>query len=154
MSTGPCIQSVVDDLAMRGIKLPQGRVFLNRFGDPPALSRSLIALIRAGGKRAGTSLLWTHQHEGDPVPAPGDIGIVLDDSEKPALITRVTSVDVRPFNQVTAEFAALEGEGDLSLAWWRNAHWLFFSRECASIGREPNDSMPIVCAGFELLHSL
>ncbi|MFZ4575772.1 MAG: ASCH domain-containing protein [Phycisphaerales bacterium] len=154
MSTGPSVQSVVDDLAARGIKLPEGRVFLDRFGDSPELSRSLIALIRGGGKRAGASLLWSHEHEGDPVPAAGDIGIVLDDADEPALVTRVTSVEVRPFDQVTPEFAALEGEGDLSLSWWREAHWRFFSRECAAIGRVPEESMPVVCAAFEVLRVL
>jgi len=154
MSTGPSIQSVLDDLATRGINLPEGRIFLDRFGDSPELSRSLIALIRGGGKRAGASLLWGHEHEGDPVPAVGDVGIVLDDSDEPALVTRVTSVEVCPFDQVTPEFASLEGEGDLSLSWWRHAHWLFFSRECAAIGRVPDESMPVVCAAFEVLHVL
>jgi uncharacterized protein YhfF len=154
VSTGPSIQSVVDDLATRGINLPEGRIFLDRFGDSPELSRSLIALIRGGGKRAGASLLWSHEHEGDPVPAVGDVGIVLDDSDEPALVTRVTSVEVRPFHQVTPEFASLEGEGDLSLSWWRNTHWLFFSRECVAIGRVPDESMPVVCAAFEVLHVL
>ncbi len=158
MATVPSIQSVVNDLAARGINLPaglpEGRIFLDRFGDSPELSRSLIALIRAGGKRAGASLLWGHEHDGEPVPAVGDIGIVLDDTDEPALVTRVTSVEVCPFDQVTPEFAALEGEGDLSLSWWRDAHWAFFSRECAAIGRVPHESMPVVCAAFEVLHVL
>ncbi len=154
MSAGPSIQSVAAELAARGINLPEGRVFLDRFGDSPELSRSLIALIRGGGKRAGASLLWSHEHESDPVPAVGDIGIVLDDADEPAPVTRVTRVDVCPFDQVTPEFAALEGEGDLSLAWWRDAHWRFFSRECAAIGRVPDGSMPVVCAAFEVLHML
>jgi uncharacterized protein YhfF len=154
VSTGPNIQRVVDELATRGLDLPEGRVSLDRFGDSPELSRSLIALIRSGGKRAGASLLWSHEHEGDPVPEVGDIGIVLDDADEPALVTRVTSVVVCPFDQVTPEFAAREGEGDLSLAWWREAHWRFFSRECAAIGRVPDTSMPVVCAAFEVLHVL
>jgi uncharacterized protein YhfF len=152
--TGPSIQSVVDDLTARGIKLPEGRIFLDRFGDSPELSRSLIALIRGGGKRAGASLLWSHEHERDPVPSVGDIGIVLDDADLPVLVTRVTSVEVCAFDRVTAEFAAMEGEGDLSLAWWRTAHWRFFSRECAAIGRAPAPTMPVVCAAFDVLHSL
>lgn len=48
-------------------------------------------------------------------------------------------------------YAAREGEGDGSLAYWRESHWAFFSRECARIGREPAPDMPVVCAEFELL---
>jgi uncharacterized protein YhfF len=55
------------------------------------------------------------------------------------------------FDQVTAEYAAIEGEGDGSLEYWRDAHWRFFSRECARLGREPTTDMLVVCAVFELL---
>lgn len=60
-------------------------------------------------------------------------------------------IDVLPFNQVGAEYAALEGEGDGSLAYWRRAHWRFFSRECRRIGREPSEDMPLVCSALERL---
>jgi uncharacterized protein YhfF len=148
------IRNVADELSARGITLPEGRIFLDRFGDSPELSQSLIDLIRTGSKRAGASLLWGHEHEGEPVPSVGDIGIVLDHLDQPTLVTRVTSVEVCEFEQVTEKFAALEGEGDLSLNWWRKAHWEFFSRECASIGRTPDRSMQVVCVAFEVLHQL
>ena len=154
MAKAATLSSVDEQLTARGIHLPAGRVFLDRFGDSPELSQSLIALIRGGGKRAGASLLWGHEHDGEPVPSAGDVGIVLDHREQPVLVTRVTRVDVRAFELVTPEFAALEGEGDLSLAWWREAHWKFFSRECTVIGRVPDVSMPVVCAAFEVLQQL
>ena len=34
----------------------------------------------------------------------------------------------------------------------RRAHWSFFSRECARIGRQPSQDMPVVCTSFEVLH--
>jgi len=154
LSELPDIQILIDDLAARGIALPSGRVFLDEFGDSPELSRELLGLIRGGGKRAGASLLWTHEHEGESVPPVGDIGIVLDDLKRPAPVTRVTCVDVRAFENVTAEYAAIKGEGDGSLEHWRRGHWAFFSRECAAIGRTPDASMPIVCAVFEVLNEL
>jgi uncharacterized protein YhfF len=64
---------------------------------------------------------------------------------------RFTEVEVVPFNQVSARFAAREGEGDSSLEYWRQAHWAFFSRECQRIGRVPNEQMPVVCCSFEVL---
>ena len=41
-----------------------------------------------------------------------------------------------PFSEVDADFAATEGEGDGSLAYWQRAHKAFFGRECQRLGRE------------------
>ncbi|MGL1067150.1 ASCH domain-containing protein, partial [Vibrio vulnificus] len=41
-------------------------------------------------------------------------------------------------------FAALEGEGDKTLAWWREAHWNFFSKECVVLGISPSEDMLLV----------
>jgi uncharacterized protein YhfF len=59
-----------------------------------------------------------------------------------------------PFKQVSAEFAAREGEGDGSLQSWRESHWDFFSRECRRLGRAPNEAMPVVCTSFDLHRTL
>ena len=61
-------------------------------------------------------------------------------------------MEVVPFNEVSAEFAAREGEGDGSLEYWRKAHWAYFSRECGRMGREPIETMPVVCSSFEVLN--
>jgi uncharacterized protein YhfF len=63
-------------------------------------------------------------------------------------------VEVVPFCEVTADYAAIEGEGDGSLEYWRRAHWSFFSRECIRIAREPNERMPVVCSVLEVLNVL
>src|SRR5690606_33662271 len=97
------------------------------------------------------SLLWSIEADGDPIPLVGDIEVVVDHRHEPALITRVVRVEISPFDQVTAEYAAIEGEGDGTLAYWRQAHWRFFERECRRLGREATDSMPVVCCEFELL---
>ncbi|TFH31677.1 MAG: ASCH domain-containing protein, partial [Anaerolineales bacterium] len=54
-------------------------------------------------------------------------------------------------DEVDEEQAYLEGEGDRSLAYWRDVHWNFFSRECAQIGREPSEHMPVLCERFKLV---
>jgi uncharacterized protein YhfF len=121
------------------------------YGDSPELSEELIELIRSGPKRAGTGLLWAIEEDGESLPQVGDIEIVVNHQFEPALVTRITRVEVLPFDQVSAEYAAIEGEGDGSLEYWRQGHWRFFSRECARIGREPSQEMPVVCSVFELL---
>ena len=59
-----------------------------------------------------------------------------------------------PFEQVSEEFAATEGEGDGSLAFWRDAHWAAFSRELEGTGRSPRPDMPVVCERFEVVFSV
>lgn len=152
--TEPSLPDVIAEIRALGIEPPAGRLRLDAYGDSPELSQALLALIRQGRKRAGTSLLWAIEAEGETLPCVGDIEIVLDHRGEPALITRITSVEVVPYAAVTAEYAAIEAEGDGSLEYWRRAHWAFFSRECKRIGRQPSEQMPVVCSVFELLHVL
>ena len=148
----PSIASLVETLSDSGITLPPGRVRVDGYGDSAELSESLLQLIRSGQKRAGTGLLWAYEHDGEEIAKTGDVEIVINHLNEPALVTRITSADVVPYSDVTAEYAAIEGEGDGSLEYWRKAHWAFFSRECARIGREPDESMPVVCSIFEVLN--
>ena len=147
----PPPEGVVSGLRSRGIQVPPGPVRVDAYGDSAALSQALLALIVEGRKRAGTSLLWAIQAEQAQLPRVGDIEIVVDHLNEPALITRITEVRVLPYNAVTAEYAATEGEGDGSLEYWRRAHWSFFSRECERIARVPSEDMPVVCSVFEVL---
>ena len=147
----PPLSVVLLKLAALGVDLPAGPVRLDAYGDSAALSKELLALIREGRKRAGTGLLWAYEAGHEPLPIVGDIQIVLDHRNEPSIITRVTQVSVIPYAEVTAEYAAIEGEGDGSLAYWREAHWSFFSRECERLGREPAESMLVVCSVFALL---
>jgi uncharacterized protein YhfF len=149
--TPPSLAAVLAKLAALGIAVPSGRIGLDTYGDSPELSRELVALIRDGRKRAGTSLLWSHEHEDEPLPEIGDVDVVVDHEGDPVAVTRVVSVRVAAFDQVDAGYAALEGEGDGSLAHWRAAHWDVFGRECVRIGRVPAEDMPVVCCAFELL---
>jgi uncharacterized protein YhfF len=150
----PPVADLVAKLRTHGIEVPLGSVIAGRYGDSPELSASLLALIREGHKRAGTSLLWALEANKEPIPQIGQIEIVVDHQNEPALVTRITRVEVAPYNQVTAEYAAIEGEGDVSLKYWREVHWAFFSCECKRIGRVPTESMPIVCTVFEVLNMI
>lgn len=150
----PSVVEVLSKLGAPGIVLPTGPVRLDGYGDSVSLSEELLALIRQGRKRAGTSFLWAMEADNEPLPRPGDIEVVLDHRNEPALITGIVQVNVVPCSEVTAEHAAIEGEGHGSLRYWRRAHRPFFSRECRRIGREPAESMPVVCSVFEVLNVL
>jgi len=152
VSATPTVDSLIARLGAYGITLPSGPVRADGYGDSAELSRELLSLIRTGRKRAGTGLLWGYEHDGEHIAKAGDIEIVLDHLREPALVTRIISSEVVPYCKVTAEYAAIEGEGDGSLEYWRKAHWAFFSRECKRIGREPTEFMPVICNIFEVLH--
>lgn len=49
-------------------------------------------------------------------------------------------------------FAAIEGEGDGSLSYWRDAHWRYFGRECHRIGKELSLQMLVVCEQFKVVY--
>jgi uncharacterized protein YhfF len=152
VSATPTVESLIAKLNGYGITLPLGPVHADGYGDSEVLSKELLSLIRSGRKRAGTGLLWGYEHDGEHIAKAGDIEIVLDHLREPALVTKIISSEIVPYCAVTAEYAAIEGEGDGSLEYWRKAHWAFFSRECKRIGREPTESMPVICNVFEVLH--
>jgi len=106
--------------------VPGSGVRVEAFGDSAALSDELLALIRSGRKRAGTSLYWSYEAENEPLPRVGDLAIVVDHRNEPVLVTRITEVDVLPHSKVGAEYAACKGEGDGSLEYWQSVHWRIF----------------------------
>jgi uncharacterized protein YhfF len=154
METLPSVEFLVLRLAEQGITLPPGPVRVERYGDSADLVRELTALIGSGRKRAGTGLLWAYEYDGETVAKAGDIEIVVNELGNPAVVTRILSTQVIAFSEVTAAYAAMEGESDGSLEYWRKGHWDFFTRECTRIGREPTQSMPVVCITFKVLNRL
>lgn len=122
------------------------------FADNEADANGLVELVLAGAKRATASALWAHETDGKPVPRPGDLSIVTDWGGTAKCIIRTTAVNVVPYDEVTDAFAATEGEGDLSLSYWREVHWPYFAREMRRIGRELNPTLPVVCHEFEVVY--
>lgn len=122
------------------------------FDDNEPSANELAALVLAGTKRATASLAWSFESSGKPPPKRGDLSVVTDWDGRPSSIIETTQVDVVPYEEVSAEFAAVEGEGDKSLRYWREAHWAYLGRECARIGRAPNLLMPVVCERFEVVY--
>ena len=121
------------------------------FGDSEALGNELAELVLAGKKRATAGAVWTYAVEGKRLPAPGDLSVMTDGVGQPLCVIRTTRVNVVAFNEVTAEFAAAEGEGDGSLAFWQQSHCEYFSRECAQQGRAFVDTMLVFCERFEVV---
>jgi len=123
------------------------------FDDNAASADELAALVLAGKKRATAALAWCYDDVGKPMPKPGDLSVVTLFSGEPVCVIETRDVQVIAFSQVGADFAATEGEGDGSLAYWRRAHTAFFGRECQRIGREFSPGAPVVCEKFAVVFS-
>lgn len=122
------------------------------WGDSPEMADELGSLIAQEAKTATCSALWEWEAEGNPIPQEGLITIVVDGRREPLCIVETVEVTVRKYNDVDAEFTHAEGEGDLSLNYWREAHEKFFSRVLPKIGRKYSEDMPLVCERFRLIY--
>jgi uncharacterized protein YhfF len=54
--------------------------------------------------------------------------VMLDGAGHPRAIVETTELEMRRFDEVDAAFAFDEGEGDRTLAYWRQAHRRYFTR--------------------------
>ena len=92
-------------------------------------------------KRVKTATCSTEDEPNTSVP--GERWIVLDGRGEPRCVIETTEVTYRRFNEVDATFAHDEGEGDRSLAYWRDAHRAYFGR----LGMFSED-MKLMCERF------
>ena len=155
----PNTQQVAEFIARFKQANPQGDpniqskpVDTDYFGDSPKMADELLALVLAGTKTATCSSLWEWEHERAEPLKPGYLAAITNGSGSARCIIQTLEVKVTPYNEVTAEFAHAEGEGDLTLAWWREAHWKFFSRTLPRIGKQPTPIMPLLCERFRVIY--
>jgi uncharacterized protein YhfF len=109
-------------------------------------------LVLSGRKRATTTSLWFFESRNLNLPAVGDLDIVTDWAGIARCIIRTTAVCIVPFCEIDLEYAAVEGEGDGSLEFWRAVHWAYYQRELSGTKYVPADDMPLVCQYFELVY--
>ncbi len=121
------------------------------FGATAAHADSLLALVLDGTKTGTASSLWDYESAGDPLPRVGEFSIILDGSGQPQAVIETTRIEIVPFDRVTEAHARSEGEGDLSLAAWREIHEWYWRRHSENPrGFEPD--MPVVCEGFRVVY--
>ncbi len=120
------------------------------YGASPEQSDELLALVLDGTKTATASALRDYETEDEQLPEPGTMSILLDGAGHPRALVEVTDVSVVPFDEVTEEHAFLEGEGDRSLAQWRETHEEFFSQSAPDSGFSPD--LPVVLERFRVVY--
>lgn len=120
------------------------------FGATPEHANGLLRLVMAGTKTATASALWDYEASGEAVPQKGELSIILDGDGAPKAVIETTDVRIVPFDEVDADHAHAEGEGDRSLAHWRDVHKRFW-REYSEDPRGFEPDMPVVCERFRLI---
>ena len=125
---------------------------ISDFGDSPELADQLLELLLNGTKTATAATVAEYEEEEEPLPRVGDLTINLDGQGRPRALTRTTSATVKPFREVDAEHAYLEGEDDRTLASWRREHEKYWRRVLPDIDVEFSESIPILLDRFELLY--
>ena len=91
-----------------------------------------------------------YEAEHAPLPRPGQHSVVLGADGQAVCIIRTEKVAVVPFCEVDAAHAFREGEGNKSLAFWRQAHEAFFSQE-RQAGLAFGPDMKVVCEEFRVV---
>ncbi len=123
----------------------------DQFGDTPELADELVRLVLQGQKRATCELKIWFDSRAIALPAIGDQWIIADGSGAEKCIIETTQVDLCSVRQVDEAFAWDEGEGDRSLAFWRDAHDAYYKRQAALDGFEYSNEMICVCERFKLI---
>jgi uncharacterized protein YhfF len=132
-------------------EFPPGKFMVDKFGDSPTMADELLEPVLSGLKTATCSALWEWEHEGGNIPEPGLLSVIVDGKDEPRCIIETVEVTLKNYNEVDADFARDEGEGDLSLKYWREAHKRFITRTLPSIGKEFREDMPLVCERFKVV---
>lgn len=124
------------------------------FGDTEAMADELAQLVLEG-KKTGTSSgyqLYFLSGETEVLPQVGQIDIILDGREHPIGVIQNVTVDVLPFKEVSEEQAHKEGEGDLTLDYWRRVHINFWKSYYQENDITFNDETPVVYEEFKLIY--
>ncbi len=118
------------------------------FGDDPD---GLAALVLEGRKTATASAYELYAYDNEDIPKVGEYSVILDSSDQAVCIIADTEVSVVPFKDVDEGHARAEGEGDLSLSYWREVHERFFGEELNEARMEFTEDSMIVLERFEFV---
>ena len=78
----------------------------------------------------------------------GDYSVILDSRDNALCVIKDYDVYVRPFKEVPPFHAYSEGEGDRSLAYWREVHTRFFEETLSETGIPFTGDSLVICEKF------
>ena len=114
----------------------------------------LADLVLRGEKTATASAYDIYAIDDEPLPREGTFDIILDSQDQVVCIVEITKVSVEPFNQVSADHAYKEGEGDKTLAYWRRVHEDCFAEWLREAGLTFTPDSKVVLEEFRKVYPL
>ncbi|MBI9045928.1 MAG: GNAT family N-acetyltransferase [Anaerolineaceae bacterium] len=120
------------------------------FGYGDYMANELIGYVRQGIK-TGTSSAYEMYTETEKKPEEHDLSIVTYGNGLPGCIIKTIEIRNKLFDEINEEEARFEGEGDLSLAYWRAVHEEFFRKEYNEKGKEFTWKIPVIYEKFEVI---
>lgn len=127
-------------------EMPEAWFFHNNKADANRLGE----LVANGKKQAGSGLYTWYKEANADLPAIGTKNIITNFDGKALAIIETKKVDTIPFNQITAEYAALDmGTDSEPLEKWKKAHSDFFTSALEEGGSQFTEEMLVVCERFE-----
>lgn len=112
----------------------------------------LAKLVLEGTKTATASAYDLYAVDNDPLPKVGSYDVILDSKDQAVCIIQIKKVSVVPFKEVSEKHAFKEGEGDKSLAYWRDVHEAFFKPYFEECGLTFTPESLIVLEEFEVVY--
>jgi uncharacterized protein YhfF len=109
--------------------MPSEGLPVAEFAFPGPLRDQLVAAILAGSKTTTSGLVADYEHDGEPLPCPGQREAVVDSAGCPVAVIETTAVRVMRLGDVDLAHALGEGEGYTSVAEWRAGHERFWHSE-------------------------
>lgn len=123
------------------------------FGATESQADELVALVLEGVKTGTAAAMQELVADGEAVPEVGQASVILDGRDQPRAVIVTTAVEIVPFSEVSVEHAHSEGEGDRTLAAWREIHEEFW-REHGQGADGFSEDMLVVCERFEVVFAL
>ena len=114
----------------------------------------LAELVLMGQKTATSSAFDLYAVGNEPLPKENELSVILDSKENAICIIETTKVEVIPFKEVSKDHAYKEGEGDKSLAYWRQVHEDFFTEWMREAGLTFTPDSKVVLEEFRKVYPL
>lgn len=131
------------------------------FADAGPLRDELTAATLSGAKTTTASLLVEFEIEGEALPEPGHVDILVDSAERPVAVLETLTCRVSRLADVDDQHAIDEGEGYADAAEFRVAHEGYWNSYIdvlrAKLGDETfalDDDTPIVLERFRIVERL
>jgi uncharacterized protein YhfF len=122
------------------------------FAGNKEITDELLQLYLSGKKSAGSSIVEDFISAGDSLPAVGNYWIFLNSKNEPSCILKTIKTVMNKFRDVPVEIAIAEGEGDLSLEYWRKVHEGIYGPHLSEWGVSNIEEATVITEFFEIVY--